>query len=244
MNRIFLENHGRMTNQIAAWGKAMCVVQGMPFKQLLINYPPLVGMVELPSCDFFAESTSKWPRIHSDDIKAESQPDSVWDASDLWNVPHSMAKFSGYIRSMRFNPSVTQEVDVLMGDENYIGLHVRYGDYMAVDWNHPPVPMPDFVRATNDYFLSALSVCYSAIPFRKVFVASDGTPEELKWLPESVRNQPDRNPAYDLYALSKCDIIIGSVSTFGHVASIYGDCPFIVPGMTREIMKAKAESVK
>lgn len=236
MTRILVQNHGRMANQLVAWAKAMCLLKER-HRKFVLKYPPLAGMVELANCEIVDHDTTDWIPVEVGTAPIEN--DIIWPAQALWDAQVDHEEFVRHLRSIRFTEEVTRPVDALMGNDHFVGLHVRYGDYVAVNWKKPPLPLPPFIRASNDYFLSALAIAGKA---RKVFLASDGSDAELKWLTDSVscvRNVRDSNPALDLYALTKCDVIIGSASTFGHVAAMHGDKPFITPGMTLDMIKEK-----
>ena len=232
MKRILLHSKGRMCNQLGAWIKAMVKLSSHLHEvEFLLNYPPLEGIVELPKTKFCnIDDTKNWkPYCFGDEIRDEC----VWDEDDLWNqyVPHE--DFCHELPLIKLNPSVTDEVDALMAGSSFIGCHVRYGDYIKVNWDAPPINLPAFPRIGNDYYLSNLQACQSIFPNHKVFLASDGTDEELSWFPENcVRNRKNANAALDLYALSRCEVIVGSLSTFSLFAAFYGRRPFVVPGRT------------
>jgi len=229
--RIFLECKGRMANQIAAWAKASCRLQSiLPEVTFLINYPELADNVHLPNVEHFYGDTRDWKRFHYGE---EYDGESVWEADDLWNQTIPVEAFCERVRTMQFSKLITDEVDALMASDRFVGFHVRYGDYVKINPKRPPVPLPPFVRANKQHFLSSLNTFNTLCPGRKLFLATDAKYKKLRWVPPHVRNRDDANPAMDLYALSKCEFIIGSNSSFTMISAIYGDREFTIPGFTR-----------
>lgn len=235
MTRILVQNHGRMANQLIAWAKARCILNGRTC-DLALNYGPLYFRVALPNTDIFEDADlSHWPLVDTGTLPDDGN--AAWDSTTVWNAPVDDADFHSQLDCIRFTSQVTDEVGDLLGNGRWVGMHIRYGDYRIVDWRKPPFPLPVFYRAPSSYYRSAWELCRRELSPIKLFVASDGMPEELRWLPECTRSKVGSNPAVDLCALSKCEVVIGSNSTFGHLASKIGHKPFLSPSQSEQQMK-------
>lgn len=114
--------------------------------------------------------------------------------------------------------SRTKKLLELENFENKIAIHIRLGDYSAerkitIEW---------YVKCVNNINIST----YSKYTF---FLFSDGTNDELK----DILNIPNvkrvfyGNAIADIIAISKCNLLIGSDSTFSGWGAYLGQVPSI-----------------
>lgn len=234
MKRVVLECKGRMANQLLCVANAMYVFEqlGITDRLIVVNYPELSRAVFPGNTIVEAvPDVSSLPRVTREQL-AEQQGDVVWVWEDVYSNFPSAATMKWYIGKINFPKS--------FGLPPLIGVHVRHGDYEIVDPANPPAQLPPFIRASNDYFLKTMALCREVEPLCMFYVASDGTDEDLKCLtsqPYVMRGRKD-DPLYDLFVLSQCFLIIGSNSTFSHVAAMYGDVPLTTPAMSEAEIQA------
>lgn len=104
-------------------------------------------------------------------------------------------------------------------NEQNIGVHIRLGDYNEVG------------RTPLEWYVNAIKLLQKSDEYVHIqfIIFSDGKDEELKSileLPNCKRaNKP--NALSDILCLSKCQIVIGSNSTFSAWAAFLGRKPFI-----------------
>jgi glycosyl transferase family 11 len=239
MKRVILECKGRLANQLLCWANAMHVFAQLGIKDRLIvlTYPELEPL-HFPcntAIETLPELTARYsalPRVKRDEIAIQTG-DCLWIWEDIYcNLPCQLivkAILQTIMFPVSFNPP----------REHCIGIHVRYGDYEKIDHENPPSSMPPFLRAPNDYFLDAISICRQYDPRCKFYLASDGTPQELLFLTaqEGVFIGHKDDALKDLFYLSQCRLIIGSNSTFSHVAAYYGNIPVTSPSMSHNEMR-------
>lgn len=228
MKRVVLECRGRMANQLLCFANAVHVFEqlGITDRIIVINYPEL-SRATFPA-NTVVESVpdvSALPRVTREQL-AEQQGDVVWVWEDVYaNFPET-AVMKRIIKTIRF-PSFTPL------RKPTVGIHARFGDYVRVDPLNPPAEMPPFIRANNSYFLDTMKACRWKSPECSFYIASDGATEELEFLTQSGVYFGNRHdPLSDLFRLSQCCLIIGSNSTFSHVAAMYGDVPLTTPAMS------------
>lgn len=101
-----------------------------------------------------------------------------------------------------------------------IGVHIRHGDYRG--WKGGKYFFPASRYAAWMRELTA------QFPGRKVafFVCSD-EPRSADEFPGLTVGFGTDSPVSDVYALARCDYIIGTKSTFSHWASFYGEKPLL-----------------
>lgn len=229
MKRVVLECRGRMANNILCWANAVHVIEQLGFKDWLIvvHYPEL-SRATMPGAQVEMMDIASLPRVTREDL-ANQAGDCLWVWEDIYaNFPEP-AVMKRIIKTLQFPPEFYDYKHV----GPLVGVHVRYGDYVSVDPANPPAEMPPFIRASNSYFLDAINACREKSPACMFFVASDATYEELEFLRlPYVRFGGRCVPLADLFVLSQCCLIIGSNSTFSHVAAMYGDVPLTTPAMS------------
>lgn len=240
MNRIILDCKGRLANQILCWANAKSFLSDNSIngKTIVINYPIDSNRVSFPGAVIESlENTEGLKPVTRNDI-ANTEEDCLWLWEDIWNFNDDSVK-KRYIRDIIISESFEKELSQVVKDKSHIGLHIRYGDYVKIDRNNPPDPLPPFIREEDSYFLDIIHACKEIQSNVVFYMASDGTEEELKFIteiPGIICGRRD-DPLFDLFELSRCKFVVGTNrSTFGIVASMYGDCPFIDPGTNKELL--------
>lgn len=111
------------------------------------------------------------------------------------------------------SPSILEAVNVL--PENFIGVHIRRGDFARIGQALP-----------EEYYLRAIArakeVAGSNTP---VFVFSDAQPSELRYLGEidNLRVMPKAPALQDMLSLAKAKVLVGTnLSTFSEWAAFLG----------------------
>jgi hypothetical protein len=102
--------------------------------------------------------------------------------------------------------------------EIVVGIHIRQGDYEQ--WRGG-----QFYLTTQEY-VQLMWTFVEQFPGKKVgfLVCSNEEQEERFFDGLTYANGPG-HPVSDLYSLSRCDYIIGPLSTFSQWASFYGKVP-------------------
>lgn len=237
MKRIVLECKGRLANQILCWSNARHVIKEMGLKDrlIVINHDIPEHCVSFPGAIAAQVDASNIPRVMRGELESQTG-DCLWIWEDVYADFPTGNAIKKIIQSIYLEPSFEKQIENTA--TNLIGIHARFGDYVSVDPKNPPKTMPPFVRGSEEYFLTAMELCRHSLSDPKFFLASDGTSQELEFItkqPNVIRGWDI--PLFDLFALSKCRLIIGSASTFSTVASYYGDVPLTVPTMSAKEIK-------
>ena len=137
-----------------------------------------------------------------------------------------MLKHKAQIREF-FRPveSYEQSVDELTGplisdsnDEVLVGIHIRHGDFVTF--------LDGRYFYSIDQYKSAMRKVQTLMPGRRVrfLIAADAdlSSADFSGFDVTVSGQ---SPLVDMYALSRCDFLLGPPSTFTTWASFYGDVP-------------------
>lgn len=100
---------------------------------------------------------------------------------------------------------------------NEIAIHARFGDY------------PMYYRIDINWYVGVVRNLLKLNPNLKFALFSDGTDEELKPLTDipSVRKAFYGNAFADMYAISKCKLLIASDSTFSAWGAFMGRVPIV-----------------
>jgi glycosyl transferase family 11 len=111
-----------------------------------------------------------------------------------------------------------------------IGVHIRQGDYRR--WKGGRYFF------TVERYAAWMRELAAQFPDRKVsfFVCSD-EPRTAGEFPGLTVGLGTRSPISDLYALARCDYILGTKSTFSQWASFYGEKPLLQVSDTSEPAK-------
>jgi len=101
-----------------------------------------------------------------------------------------------------------------------IGVHIRQGDYRGWKGGKFFYPVERYAAWMNDLV--------AQFPGRKVsfFVCSD-EPRNAEEFPGLTVGFGAKSPVTDLFALARCDYIVGTKSTFSQWASFYGEKPLL-----------------
>lgn len=232
MKRVILECHGRLANQVLCYANARYVLKelGLKDRLIVINYDMPEHCVHFPGAIVEQVDTAKTPRVMRGELESQ-KGDALWIWEDVFCDFPPVNAIKKVIQTIELEPSFEKQIESTT--VNLVGIHARFGDYVAIDHKNPPKVMPPFVRGSEEYFLNAMEKCRETMADVKFFLASDGTARELEFItrqPNVIRGWDV--PLFDLFALSKCRLIIGSASTFSSVASMYGNVPVTVPTMS------------
>lgn len=117
-----------------------------------------------------------------------------------------------------------------------VGVHVRRGDFKPATGL-----VATNTRLPDSYYFSAMDQAVSAVPDVTFYLASDGTPQELRPFfdrygarlrsSSDVTRSSDKNllKVVDLFALASCSYLVSSKSTYSMFASVHGDVPNLWP---------------
>ncbi len=150
---------------------------------------------------------------------------------DGWIFRNSLgiAKHHKYI-SDYFAPKahIKEKVDTFCNSlrikhKTLIGVHIRQGDYKTWKGGRYYISPKEMSNVVREYLeqnnINKNDVC--------LVIASDGGVDETLF--EGVQTTlTHMNMVEDLFVLSKCDVIIGSDSTFGDFAAYLGNIPHVI----------------
>lgn len=153
------------------------------------------------------------------------QPNNLYIQNWTYRQPKLILKWRNKIKKA-FKPATISPVQPLSLKNRYryvVGVHIRKGDYNSPNWRR--LFFADYqVAKILQVFLKTRKLNIKDVCF---IICSDGKIE-----PQVFANL---NTAYsggtaveDLFLLSQTDLIIGSDSTFGALASYFGNIPYIV----------------
>jgi hypothetical protein len=145
----------------------------------------------------------------------------------LFTDPVGIRKYHKKITEI-FTPIGSEAVDKYINDlrkryDRVIGVHIRKGDYKTIkggDLYFSEEKVSGLLKEyINIFGLTKDNVCF--------VVCSDGDVDLSVFAGLAVFRYAG-NSAQDIYCLSRTDTILGADSTFGGVASYFGNIPFIV----------------
>lgn len=120
------------------------------------------------------------------------------------------------------------EGPIRWGKGEFIGVHVRLGDFRAVTSVSELNDATPNVRIPLSWYVQVISALQAKYPHWPVHIFSDGSDEELRALTEKggkiVRSGSDIR---DMLLMSCASILIGSKSTFSRWAVFLGNMPSI-----------------
>ncbi len=116
-----------------------------------------------------------------------------------------------------------------------IGVHLRRGDFLDVPGDGPGPQSPWNSLLPMRWFIDAVHAVVGLVDGPvAVHVFSDGTPDELRAffaaVPQALPPPARTSPAADLLALSRCDLLICSRSSFSMWAAALGSAPYLWHG--------------
>ena len=232
---------GRLANQLIAWAHGRLVTSSIPNRRLLMDFAPLADRCTMPHTDFVqnvhpAPNLNEWPMLATASLACA---DSHCWWTEAWENRPPMDVVVKYLRDVEFDPALIATANTLIGGNPFIGVHIRYGDYVAIDEANPPLVRPPFVRLPNSYYSDRVNALQKAFPDWKVFLATNGTDEEVKWFTNAyeVNRQPKNDGLLDFITLSKCRIVVASDSTFSPLAAGLGEISCIHPTTPRDALK-------
>jgi hypothetical protein len=208
----------------------------------------LLGKCTLPRAELWDEKAAwwpsqdngpdKWPEVTFNNL-ASCQTDCI--LCDVWEHGDPVVTRE-YLKEVIFSYPIRSCVDEFVKGQHLIGVHIRYGDYVAVNPMNPPIVQPRFMRAPNSFYTGAVDRALALLPGHSIFLCTDGTADEVKWFTGRYGpiRQPENDGLLDLLTLSRCSLIVGSESTFSEVAAGFGSVPRIVlstdPNVWDELM--------
>jgi len=161
--------------------------------------------------------------------KLEKNSEPIYFTGWLFRNPDGIKKYKKEIVDF-FKPKeqYTKPAEIKIKElrnkyKNIIGVHLRQSDYKEFK-NGEYLISQQRVREILDEYLEKTN----KNPQETIFVfASDGPIEKDTFLGINIEINKG-NPIEDLYLLSLCDAVIGSDSSFGDFASLYGNKPHII----------------
>lgn len=224
MSVLYVNCAGRLSNHLLRMAGIVAYLdnKGIKNKLVAVQYQQLNdNRIILPDNVVFVGSAPRNTKsVTIDEINDLSQDCIVEESREFMGVTQE-STIVDVIRKIRLSKEFNKELSALI-NERTVGIHVRYGDYV--------VSGGPFLRASEHYYTTSMDSCLDdgASDF---FLATDGTDEEVRYITSRYNIIPGRrdDPVFDLFALSKCKTIIGSMSTFTSVAAYYGGARLIVP---------------
>ena len=131
-------------------------------------------------------------------------------------------KIRAYFRPVeKIETAARKAVDPLRQNAGVvIGVHIRQGDYRKWKGGRYFYPVERYAAWMNELV--------AQFPGRKVsFLACSDEPRNAGEFPGLTVGFGTKSPVGDLYALSRCDYILGAKSTFSQWASFYGGKPLL-----------------
>jgi hypothetical protein len=248
--RVYIFCEGRLANQLLSWANGRYVTRNLPNRQLLLCYPPLEGKCTLPNTQFIPKSMAQtvcqqWPKATTAQLAGMNR-DCYW--TEAW-INHPAEKVMlEQLDEMQISSRIWDQVADFthQNTKKFIGVHIRYGDYVPIDEQNPPAVRPTFPRAPNRYYSEVLDQCLTELPDHAVFLCTDAEDSEVAWFTEKYHSvsQPKNDGLLDLLTLARCKIIIASASTFSPLAASLGGKPYIHPETSPEDVKRVIQSVK
>lgn len=140
-----------------------------------------------------------------------------------WNYIEDLTEYWKEI-SEYFHSNISEKVleNIPDGLSDKIALHIRRGD------------MPEHARVGLDWSISMVEKVKSICPDNDILLFSDGSDEELAEVLsiDGVSRAFFGDAMSDLYAMSKCKMIIGTSSSFSWFAAYLSQIPIIIPPKT------------
>lgn len=244
--KIYLNCKGRLGNQLVSWAHARHTIEklGLHDRIIVVNYRIAPNSIILPGAivdtEYFGTDLPKATR-HS---LSECQSDCLWVWEDLYyNLPE-IGLLNEQLLKIEVHHGFDQELLAAVGYRKTIGVHVRCGDFFVPDKNHKIGEL--FVRYPERHFIKHIEECMSAFPGSSIFLASDGMPEELAFLTSKypVIQGRKEDDVFDLFALSRCRVLVGSDSTFSRCAQTLGGVPMITHRETDAAISTMLGSIK
>jgi len=192
------------------------------------HFPRLVSSVALN--DKLAIVIRRWLntsslRWHRPLASRKKQP-SLVNAWEHRNDGIDMELMPVFKQAFRPMEQVVESVEASLSDLRrdgsvIVGIHIRRGDYRQFEQGR-------FFYSDADY-LDFMKQCVSQIEVFgktvKCLICSDETVNHANFSGLTTCSIPSPSAMHDLYALSRCDCILGAPSTFSQWASFYGQVP-------------------
>jgi len=226
MKQIVLDCRGRLGNQLVSYAVARSVLQSMGLeREIIIKYPIPHGRLRFLGATVDNEfKTDNLPSVTRETLDMDG--DCLWVWEDLYdnNKFPKGDVLEGHIRSIMVSDEFNMMLNSTCFDwSNVVGVHVRCGDYFTPSEEHPVGST--FARTPHYFYLNSMNVCRAIDSSCRFFLASDGTDVELEPITsrfDVIRGNPE-DDVFDLWALSRCRIVVGSDSTFTVCAGIIGN---------------------
>ena len=115
------------------------------------------------------------------------------------------------------------------GTANYVAIHVRLGDFAAVDENMLDSGAMFNLRIPITWYVDVARRLRKSAPYMPLVVFSDGKVEDLAPLLQidGVRLGREENDLAELLAMARARLLLGSHSTFSQWAAFLGNMPSI-----------------
>lgn len=133
------------------------------------------------------------------------------------------------IRERLMTILMERPVQPLWGEADYVGVHVRLGDFLHAGVAKVKTGTVEGLRIPLTWYVSVMRRVRELCPKMPIRIFSDGREQELSELLTVPGSAIQREPTdiSDLLALSQARLLIGSNSTFSRWAAFLGDMPSI-----------------
>ena len=133
------------------------------------------------------------------------------------------------IRDRLLTTLMEKPVQLLWGEADYAAVHVRLGDFLAVDVASVKTGTVEGLRTPLSRYASVMRRLRELSPQMPIRIFSDGREDELAELLTVPGSAIQREPSdiLDLLALTQARLLIGSNSTFSRWAAFLGNMPSI-----------------
>ena len=192
--------------------KSQCILSSQNQSNEVTYVPPTVSL-----SDFHAGKNKLFPNAN------------IYISGWLFRNPIGLEKYrEELVEAFTPHPRLVEKMKIIMSEigqkySKVIGLHIRQGDYKTWKGGKYFIEQTRIRTIINEY-LTKNSLDAKEILF---LIMSDGTIEKATFDGLNIKISKE-HPVADLFLLSKTDAIIGSDSSFGHLASWFGNIPHIV----------------
>lgn len=192
---------------------------------IFLHKKQIVSSVNAGGEKYYLSPTKETPSLTA----LENSNDTLYFTGWLFRNPRGLEKYQKEIaRFLKPKEEFTKPAEEHLANarntyRHIVGVHIRQTDYRTHKSGEYYIST-ERVRAILDEYLSHVHQSPKEALF---IIASDETIQEKTFTGLNILINKG-SAIEDLYALSLCDVIIGSNSTFGNFAAYYGNKPHII----------------